>query len=185
MDYNKIRNGVQQILEGLGVDLDSPHFVDTPDRVARAWTDELCIGLEQQSFKLTTFPRNTDDFPNMVVLQHIPVKSLCAHHLLPFIGEATVAYIPNKRLCGLSKLSRVVNFFSRKPQVQEELTSEVAQFLKKELEPQGVGVIIKASHTCMELRGVNHSGIMTTSSLLGCFLKDGTVRAEFMALAQN
>ena len=183
MDYHKVKAGFTMVLEGLGVDHNDPHFRDSPERIARAWSDELCTGLKKEQFHLTTFPMTKDDQPSMIVLQHIPVKSLCAHHLLPFIGEATVAYIPNKLLCGLSKLSRTVDFFARKPQVQEHLTSDIATYLQETLHPQGVGVIIKASHLCMEMRGVNHSGLMTTSTLLGGFLKDGTVRAEFMALA--
>ncbi|MBF0288671.1 MAG: GTP cyclohydrolase I FolE [SAR324 cluster bacterium] len=184
MDYNKVKEGISLLLEGLGVDCNDPHFKESPERVARAWTDELCIGLKEETFHLTTFPMTSGDQPNMIILQHIPVKSICAHHLLPFIGEATVAYIPQKSLCGLSKLSRVVDFFARRPQVQEHLTSDIAQYFQHKLNPQGVGVIIKASHLCMEMRGVKHSGLMTTSALLGCFLKNSTVRAEFMALAR-
>jgi len=183
MDYNKVKEGFSLVLEGLGVDQDNPHFKNSPKRIAKAWTEELCVGMEKETFKMTTFPMTKDDPPGMIVLQHIPVKSLCAHHLLPFIGEATVAYIPNELLCGLSKLSRIVDFFARKPQVQEHLTSDIASYLKKTLHPQGVGVIIKASHLCMEMRGVNHNGLMTTSALSGIFLKDGTSRAELMALA--
>ena len=183
MDPQKIREGFRLVLEGLGVDLNDPHFQESPQRIARAWTEELCLGLREENFTLTTFPLQVGEHPHMIVLQHIPVKSVCAHHLLPFVGEATVAYIPQNWLCGLSKLSRVVDFFSRRPQVQEHLTNDIAQYLERVLQPQGVGVIIKASHMCMELRGVNHTGIMTTSALLGCFLADGTVRAEFMALA--
>lgn len=185
MNYNKVKEGFTLVLEGLGVDMESPHFCSTPDRVTRAWVNELCVGMQEETFKLTTFPMAENDSPGMVVLQHIPVKSLCAHHLLPFTGEATVAYVPDGLLCGLSKLARVVDFFSRKPQVQEHLTHDIASYLQKTLQSQGVGVIIKASHLCMEMRGVNHKGLMTTSTLLGCFLKDGTTRAEFMALAEN
>ena len=105
--------------------------------------------------------------------------------MLPFVGEATVAYIPNKLICGLSKLARVVDFFARRPQVQEKLTHDIAHFLRKQLDPQGVGVIIKACHMCMQMRGVNHDGIMTTSSLRGSFIKEGSVRAEFMSLAHS
>ena len=183
MDFNKVKDGFSLVLEGLGVDQSSPHFKNSPERIAKAWTEELCTGLGKETFNVTTFPMTKNDQPGMIVLQHIPVKSLCAHHLLPFIGKATVAYIPNELLCGLSKLSRIVDFFARKPQVQEHLTSEIALYLKKTLSPQGVGVIIKASHLCMEMRGVNHSGLMTTSALTGIFLKDGTSRAELMALA--
>ena len=121
----------------------------------------------------------------MVVLQHIPVKSVCSHHLLPFVGEAAVAYIPDERLCGISKLSRIVDYFSRRPQMQEELTSDIVNFLFEQLSPQGAGVIIKATHMCMVMRGVGHDGVMTTSSLKGSFLSKATVRAEFMALANT
>ncbi len=182
MDYQKVKQGFSLVLEGLGIDPNDPHFLETSERTARAWTNELCVGLIKENFTLTTFPLDSGDHPGMIVLQHIPVRSLCAHHLLPFTGEATVAYIPNEKLCGLSKLSRVVNFFARKPQVQEHLTSDVAVYLQEKLEPQGVGVIVKAKHMCMELRGVEHSGLMTTSSLLGTFL-EVPVRSEFMALA--
>ena len=183
MDEEKIQRGFQLVLEGLDIDLTNPHFQESPARVTKAWADELCSGLRENQIQLKIFPVEENYQPSMVVLQHIPVKSICAHHLLPFIGEATVAYIPKKSLCGLSKLSRVVNFFARRPQVQENLTNDIAQFLDKTLQPQGVGVIIKATHMCMEMRGVNHRGVMTTSTLLGVFLSDGTVRAEFMALA--
>lgn len=183
MEREKVLQGFQMVLEGLGVDLSSPHFKESPERIAKAWIEELCVGLNESTFKLTTFPVDENYQSSMIVLQHIPVKSLCAHHLLPFIGEATVAYIPNNHLCGLSKLSRIVDFFSRRPQIQENLTNDIAQYMNQELAPKGVGVIVKATHTCMEMRGVNHPGIMTTSSLLGCFVKNSTVRAEFMALA--
>ncbi|MGK5095315.1 GTP cyclohydrolase I [Deltaproteobacteria bacterium TL4] len=185
MDSEKIELGFRLVLEGLGLDLNNPHFRETPSRVARAWMDELCIGLREKQFSLTTFPVDADYQPSMVVLQQIPVRSICAHHLLPFVGEATVAYIPDSQLCGLSKLSRVVDFFSRRPQVQENLTNDICQYLNKVLRPQGVGIIVKASHMCMALRGVSHPGTMTTSSLIGCFMEDPTVRAEFMSLAHS
>ena len=185
MNKDKVEAGIRMMLEGLGVDLMEPHFIETPKRAMRAWTSELCSGLGEKSFKLTTFDIEEDFEPSMVVLQHIPVKSVCAHHLLPFVGEATVAYIPNKHLCGLSKLARVVDYFSRRPQVQEKLTHDIAKYLRSQLDPQGVGVIIKANHMCMQMRGVNHDGTMTTSSLKGTFIKEGPVRAEFMALAQS
>ena len=167
------------------MDLDSEHYRDTPERTANAWLDELCSGLGEKKFSLTTFPVGANYESSMVVLQHIPVRSVCAHHLLPFYGEATVAYIPDERLCGLSKLSRIVDYFSRRPQVQEELTSDITNFLCEQLSPQGAGVIVKATHMCMAMRGVSHDGVMTTSSLKGLFLSQGNVRAEFMALANT
>ncbi|MDH4120323.1 MAG: GTP cyclohydrolase I [Deltaproteobacteria bacterium] len=184
MDTKKIESGFRLVMEGLGLDLSDPHMADSPQRVAKAWTEELCRGLKEPELRMRTFPLMAGYDPSMVVLQDIPVKSLCAHHLLPFVGKATVAYIPQKKLCGLSKLSRIVDHFSRKPQVQENLTHEIARFLQDNLDPLGIGVIVKASHFCMELRGVNHKGVMTTSTLMGVFLTDPTVRAEFMALAQ-
>ena len=185
MNKVKVRQGIQLLLEGLGVDIENEHFRDTPERSAKAWIEELCSGLGEKKFSLTTFPVGKNYESSMVVLQHIPVRSVCAHHLLPFYGEATVAYIPDERLCGLSKLSRIVDYFSRRPQVQEELTSEITNFICEQLSPQGAGVIIKATHMCMSMRGVNHDGVMTTSSLKGSFLSEGNVRAEFMALANT
>jgi len=171
------------LLEGLGIDREKEHFKKTPDRVTNAWINELCSGLGEKKFKLTTFPVAENYERSMVVLQHIPVRSVCAHHLLPFYGEATVAYIPDERLCGLSKLSRIVDYFARRPQIQEELTTDITNFLCEQLSPLGAGVIIKATHMCMAMRGVSHDGVMTTSSLKGLFLSDGTVRAEFSSLA--
>lgn len=110
INREKIQQAVELLLDGLGVNRGDKHFLDTPERAAKAWVDELCKGLGEKDFSLTTFAVDEDYEPSMVVLQHIPVKSMCAHHLLPFIGEATVAYIPDQLLCGLSKLSRVVSF---------------------------------------------------------------------------
>ena len=185
MDRDKIRQSIQLMLEGLEVDIDNIHFKKTAERAANSWVDEICSGLGEKNFKLTTFPIGKNYEPSMVVLQHIPVRSVCAHHLLPFCGEATVAYIPDERLCGLSKLSRIVDYFSRRPQVQEELTSDITGFLCDNLSPQGAGVIVKATHMCMLMRGVSHDGVMTTSSLKGSFLSEATVRSEFMALANT
>ncbi|MDH4224719.1 MAG: GTP cyclohydrolase I, partial [Deltaproteobacteria bacterium] len=141
MDKKKIEQGFQLVLEGMGVDLKDPHLKDSPKRIAKAWHDELCAGLNEPNFKMQVFPLMAGYQPSMIVLQNIPVKSICAHHLLPFVGQATVAYIPDKHLCGLSKLSRVVAHFSRKPQVQENLTHEIAEFLSSNLKPQGIGII--------------------------------------------
>lgn len=185
LDKGKVLKGMQMLLEGLGVDLDDKHFHKTPERAAKSWVEEICSGLGEKKFRLTTFPIDENYEPSMIVLQHIPVKSVCAHHLLPFIGEATVAYIPNKMLCGISKLSRIVDYFSRRPQVQEELTNDIVNYLCGNLDPQGAGVIIKATHMCMAMRGVNHDGVMTTSSLKGSFLNESNVRSEFMALAHR
>lgn len=183
MDYDKLEAGFRMVLEGLGVDGDHPHLCDTPQRTAEAWRDELCAGLNENPFSLEVFPTEEGAETGLVALNRIPVKSICAHHLLPFHGEATVGYVPNGHLCGLSKLSRVVDHFARRPQLQEQLTSEIAQFLAGELGAHGVGVVIRASHYCMEFRGVNHPGTMTTNTLLGLLNDDPILRGEFMGLA--
>lgn len=190
--------GFKMILEGLGIDLDDPHFRETPRRAARAWYDELCAGLTQSPPPITLFPTKADE---MIVLQDIPVRSMCAHHLLPFVGAATVAYVPGReKLLGISKLSRIVNHLSRRPQVQEELTSQIADFIATRVVSQteetnhhgtkieysgGVGVMIRANHMCMALRGVNHDGNLVTSALRGVFLTKPEARAEFLELART
>ena len=184
-DVEQVERALELLIQGLGLDRSDPHLKDTPRRVAEAWVKELCAGLNGPQFRLTTFPSESESDSGMVALQQIPVKSLCAHHLLPILGWATVAYVPNGQLCGLSKLSRVVDHFARRPQVQERLTNQIADFLQTGLHPQGVAVQGKASHMCMELRGVNHTGLMTTSTLRGVFREDPTLREEFMQLANN
>ena len=183
MDVDKLEAGFRQVLEALGVDLEHPHLKDTPRRTAQAWYEDLCAGLREGELSLQVFPVEEGYQTGLVALQRIPVKSLCAHHLLPFTGEATVAYLSEEFICGLSDLSRVVDHFARRPQLQEFLTHEVAHYLAKRLAPQGVGVMIQASHACMELRGVNHPGLMTTTAFLGAFQTDPALRAEFLALA--
>ena len=181
----QLERAFELLIEGLGLDSSDSHLQDTPRRAAEAWAKELCAGLNGPQFRLTTFPVESEADSSMVALQQIPVKSICAHHLLPILGWATVAYVPNGQLCGLSKLSRVVDHFARRPQVQERLTNQIADFLQTGLHPQGVAVQVKASHMCMELRGVNHTGLMTTSTLRGVFREDTTLREEFMQLAKN
>jgi len=184
-NLTQVEQALELLIQGLGLDRSDPHLQDTPRRAAEAWAKELCAGLHGPQFRLTTFPSESEADSGMVALQQIPVKSICAHHLLPILGEATVAYVPNGQLCGLSKLSRVVDHFARRPQVQERLTNQIADFLQAELQPQGVAVQVKATHMCMELRGVNHAGLMTTSTLRGVFRENATLREEFMHLANN
>jgi GTP cyclohydrolase I len=135
-------------------------------------------------FQLTTFP-NDGGYDELIVARSIPVRSLCEHHMLPFIGTAHVGYLPGERILGLSKLARVVEHFSRRPQVQERLTVQVAHWLTGQLAPAGVGVVIEAEHLCMTLRGVQAPGTTTvTSSLTGVLRDDPRSRAEFLALTQ-
>jgi GTP cyclohydrolase I len=146
--------------------------------MARAWAELLT----PRPFDLTTFP-NDEGYDELVVARDIPVRSLCEHHLLPFTGRAWVAYLPGDRILGLSKLARVVELFACRPQTQERLTKQVADWLQDHLHPQAVGVVIAAEHTCMTLRGANAVGSSTvTSTLLGRLRDDARSRAEFLAV---
>jgi GTP cyclohydrolase I len=166
-------------LEALGVDLTSESLHETPARMARAYADLLTA----REFKLTTFD-NDEGYDELVMARNIPIRSVCEHHLLPFVGVAHVGYLPAARILGLSKLARVVEMFAHGTQVQERLTKQIADWLTKELEPNGVGVVIEAEHLCMTLRGVQAVGANTiTSTMLGALRDDGRSRSEFLAIA--
>ena len=151
---------------------------DTPGRMARAYAELLSPRL----FDLTTFP-NDEGYDELVLARDIPVRSLCEHHMLPFVGVAHVGYLPGARILGLSKLARVVELYAHRPQVQERLTTQVADWLDDQLHPRGVGVVIEAEHMCMTLRGVRATGTTTiTSSVRGALRDDPRSRAEFLAL---
>ncbi|MEE8436666.1 MAG: GTP cyclohydrolase I [bacterium] len=184
MNREKIEAGFRMVLEGLGVNPDHPLFRETSARTAESWAGELCAGLDAPEVDLEVMALEEGAQPGLVALNRIPVRSICAHHLLPFIGEATVGYVPGGQICGLAKLSRVVDHFSRRPQLQENLTQQVARFLEAGLGAAGTAVMIRAEHCCMKMRGVNHSGTMTTTLMLGQLKSDPALRAEFMALAQ-
>jgi GTP cyclohydrolase I len=167
-----------QFLQALGVALDSESLRGTPGRMARAYAELFT----PRPFTLTTFP-NDEGYDELVLARAIPVRSVCEHHLLPFTGVAHVGYLPGDRIVGLSKLARVVEHFSRRPQVQERLTKQVADWLHAQLRPRGVGVVVEAEHTCMTLRGVQAAGSRTvTSAMLGALRKDPRSRQEFLAL---
>jgi GTP cyclohydrolase I len=168
-------------LTALGVDLDDESLRETPRRMV-AMYGEL---LNPAPFSATTFP-NDGGYDELVVAREIPFHSLCEHHLLPFVGVAHVAYLPGERILGLSKLARVVDYFARSLQVQERLTTQVADWLQRELEPKGVGVVLEAEHMCMSLRGVQKTGSTTvTSALHGLVRDDPRTRQEFLALAKG
>ncbi|MFD1050086.1 GTP cyclohydrolase I, partial [Kibdelosporangium lantanae] len=151
----------------------------TPGRMARAYAELFT----PREFDLTTFP-NDEGYDELVLARDIPIRSVCEHHLLPFTGVAHVGYLPGERIVGLSKLARIVEHFSCRPQVQERLTKQVADWLQDSLVPRGVGVVIEAEHSCMTLRGVRASGATTvTSTLLGCLRADARSRQEFFALS--
>jgi GTP cyclohydrolase IA len=167
------------LLQAIGVDLASESRRETPRRVA-AMLAEL---LAPDAFDATTFP-NDEGYDELVVARSLPFHSLCEHHLLPFTGLAHVGYLPGERIVGLSKLARAVEFFARDLQVQERLTSQVADWLDRELSPKGVGVVLEAEHLCMALRGVQKPGARTvTSALHGAIRDDQRTRQEFLALA--
>lgn len=172
---------VADLLRALGQDVSDPELQDTPRRVVESLTELL----SPAPFNLTTFP-NDDGYDEMVVARDIPFRSLCAHHLLPFVGVAHVAYLPGNRIIGLSKLARVVELFARGLQVQERLTVQVADWLTEHLQPRGVGVVLEAEHMCMTIRGVQATGACTvTSALRGLVKEDARTRAEFLALARR
>lgn len=167
-----------QFLQALGVELDSESLRGTPARMARAYAELLT----PRAFNLTTFP-NDEGYDELVLVRDIPLRSVCEHHLLPFAGIAHVGYLPAERILGLSKLVRVVEHFSRRPQVQERLTKQVGDWLYTHLHPRGVGVVIEAEHTCMTVRGVQAAGSRTvTSTMLGTMREDPRSRQEFFAL---
>jgi GTP cyclohydrolase I len=166
-------------LLALGMDTSTESLRDTPRRMARAYAELL----QSSPFNLTTFP-NDEGYDELVLARAIPVHSVCEHHLLPFTGVAHVGYLPGERILGLSKLARVVGHFGRRPQVQERLTKQIADWLTEHLQPRGVGVVIQAEHMCMTLRGVQAVGSTTvTSTMLGTLRADGRSRAEFFTLA--
>ena len=168
-----------QFLQSLGVKLDSESLRGTPARMARAYAELFT----PRAFNLTTFP-NDEGYDELVLARDIPLRSVCEHHLLPFTGTAHVGYLPGERILGLSKLARVVEHFSRRPQVQERLTKQVGDWLYAQLQPRGVGVVIEAEHTCMTVRGVQAVGSRTvTSTMLGSLREDPRSRQEFFALA--
>jgi GTP cyclohydrolase I len=167
-----------QFLQALGVALDSESLRETPGRMARAYAELFT----PRPFTMTTFP-NDEGYDELVLARAIPVRSVCEHHLLPFTGVAHVGYLPGDRILGLSKLARIVEHFSCRPQVQERLTKQVADWLYAHLHPRGAGVVIQAEHTCMTLRGVRAAGSRTvTSTLLGALREDPRSRQEFFAL---
>jgi GTP cyclohydrolase I len=181
IDLDAAESAVHDLLRALGQDPRAEHLRDTPRRVAGAFAELLT----PQSFALTTFP-NDEGYDELVLARDIPFVSLCEHHLLPFNGVAHVGYIPGDRILGLSKLARVVELFARGLQVQERLTKQVADYLDAHLQPQGVGVVLEADHSCMSLRGVRATGTRTvTSALLGLMRDDPRSRSEFFALTRT
>ena len=185
VDLELIARGVRMILEGIGEDPNRPGLQSTPQRVAEMY-EELTAGMREDP-QLHVVPLPGDTHDEMVIVKDINIASICEHHLAPFVGRCHIAYIPkNGRIVGLSKLARLAEVFARRLQVQERLTSEIANTLYEGLKPLGVMVVIEAEHTCMTLRGVKKPGAITiTSAVLGGFRKDPRTRAEAMALIKG
>lgn len=182
MDLQKIEKAVYEILEAVGEDPERAGLKETPKRVARMYA-EMFSGLnEDPKQHLKLFDEKSAD--EMVIVRDIPFASMCEHHLLPFVGKAHIAYIPSdNRIIGLSKFARIVDNFAKKPQVQERLTHDIADFLEENLKPKGVAVIIEAEHMCMSIRGAKASGSKTqTSALRGIMKSDSRTRAEVLSL---
>jgi GTP cyclohydrolase I len=177
-----------QFLNAMGFDYESdPQTIDTPTRVAKAWLKDLIIGSISEEPSMTVFP-NEENYDGVVIQTGIPVVSMCAHHNLPFTGYASVAYVPGKNVVGLSKLNRIVDFYSRRPQMQESLTQQIHHFLSEKLECGSVAVSISSKHMCCSNRGIKHpTSVMTTNKFSGVFMESGNlIREEFLhAISKN
>ncbi|MCI8385838.1 MAG: GTP cyclohydrolase I FolE [Acutalibacter sp.] len=183
MDMEKIERAVRDILEAVGEDPQREGLLETPGRVARMYA-EIFSGLGSEPKEHLKIFHEERRHEELVFVKDIPLYSVCEHHLLPFIGQAHIAYIPKEgRIIGLSKFARIVDCFARRPQVQERLTGQIADFLYENLEPRGVAVFIEAEHLCMTMRGARAAGAKTqTSALRGCMRSDARSRAEVMSL---
>lgn len=186
MDLEKIQQAVAMLLEAVGEDVTREGLQETPARVAKMY-GEIFSGLETDPKEHLKIFQEQREHNELVLVKDIPLYSVCEHHLLPFVGKAHIAYIPKDgKIIGLSKFARIVDCFARRPQVQERLTGQIADFLYENLDPQGVAVFVEAEHLCMTMRGVRAAGALTqTSALRGCMRSDAKTRAEVMALLRN
>ena len=179
-----LSNNYKTIIENLGEDVNREGLEKTPERVAKAM-QYLTHGYEINPLEILTSALFTEDHQQMIVVKDIEVYSMCEHHMLPFFGKAHVAYIPNGKIVGLSKIPRIVDAFARRMQVQERLTDQIKDCIQEALEPLGVAVVIEAQHMCMQMRGIQkQNSVTTTSSFTGAFEKDKT-RKEFISLISN
>ncbi|MDO8304127.1 MAG: GTP cyclohydrolase I FolE [Sedimentisphaerales bacterium] len=184
VDTERIKKAVLEILEAVGEDPNREGLKATPERVARMYIELLCgITADPQEHLKSAFTENYDE---IVLLRDIPFYSICEHHMMPFIGKAHVAYLPEGKVLGVSKLARIVDCFARRLQLQERLTAQIADSLMDGLKPQGVAVVLEASHSCMTIRGIKKPGsVMVTSAVRGIFKKDPRSRSEVMSLLHN
>ena len=181
----QVREAVRKILTHIGEDPEREGLQRTPDRVARMY-EELTTGYHTDPHKMINDALFTVEYDEMVMVKDIEFYSLCEHHLLPFFGKVHVAYIPDGKVIGLSKIPRIVEMFARRLQVQERMTVQIADFIKEVIEPKGVAVMVEGTHMCMVMRGVKKANAsMTTSALRGLFKKDPRTRAEFMDILSH
>src|SRR5437764_4132859 len=178
LDLAAAERAALELLRAIGADVDSPDLLETPRRVAASFAELLTPA----PFAPTSFPVE-NRYDELVLVRDIPFNTLCMHHLLPFFGQAHVAYLPGERIIGISKLARVVDTFARDLQLQERMTVQIADWLEQELAPRGAGVVLSAEHTCMTIRGVLKPGTRTvTSALRGALLDDTRTRQELLSL---
>jgi len=183
--FNAIRSAHETTMQALGLDLTDDSLMETPMRVAKMYTEELFYGLDYNNFPNATAFENKPKY-NQMLATNCTVQSFCEHHFLPFIGTAHVAYIPGEKFLGLSKFSRIVDFFARRPQVQERLTCQIWEALAHILGTEDVAVYIEAEHYCAKIRGVKEPcGMTVTSQVRGKFFTEPTLRNEFMMLTRN
>ena len=182
MAEKDLQQHVRAMLRALDPDPEREGLERTPERVARALAF-LTKGYQEDPHRVVNGALFTEDYSEMIVLKDIDFYSLCEHHVLPFFGKAHVAYLPNQRIVGISKLARLVEVFARRLQVQERMTNQIASTIQDQLNPLGVGVVLEAEHLCMRMRGVEkQNSVVTTSAMLGVFRERETTRAEFMNL---
>jgi GTP cyclohydrolase IA len=184
-DLDRIADAYRELLQGIGEDTDREGLQRTPDRAARA-LEFLTQGYRQNLDEIINGAVFESGASEIILVKDIELYSLCEHHLLPFIGRAHVAYLPNGKVIGLSKVARIVDVFARRLQIQENLTTQIAESLMRCLEPSGVAVVVEAKHLCMMMRGVEkQNSVMKTSCLLGTFKEDARTRSEFLSLLKD
>jgi len=180
----EVREIIKNLLVAVGEDPERDGLKDTPLRVAKMFRETLKGYCDDEKPSITVFENNEDY--NEMIMDEGYFYSYCDHHMIPFFGKVFIAYIPDKKIVGISKLARIVDHFAARFQVQERLTQQIASFLNKELNPKGVAVLMHARHLCREMRGIKkHNALMTTTELLGAFKDDARTRTEFMGLVQN
>ena len=180
----RLAGHVRAIIDELGLDRNDPNLAETDRRVAKLYL-EMFHGLEEGAEpKVTTFP-NDERYSAMVMEKQIPFYSVCSHHFVPFYGHAHIAYVPNDHILGLSKFARILEFYAKRPQLQERLTEQIANFLDSRLKPQGVMVVIEARHLCVEMRGVKKPGAVTVTSAIRGIFHQKPVREEFLDLLRH